>query len=80
MLTQPPPEAVGRDSTIEDKGMGSIRPGISLQKEKSMELWRESGWQLQEASGMEMGSEPRQRRFGAKPAPETKRSISLFKF
>lgn len=44
----------------------------SLQKEKRMEPWRESGWQRQEAGRMETGWEPKQRRFGAKPVSETK--------
>lgn len=44
----------------------------SLQKEKRMDPWRESGWRRKEASSMEMGSEPKQRRVGAKPVSETK--------
>lgn len=44
----------------------------SLQKEKRMELWRESRWQRQEESSKEMESEPKQRRCGAKPVSETK--------
>lgn len=34
MLTQTPPEALGRDSNTEDKGMGSIWPGITAFKRK----------------------------------------------
>lgn len=33
-LTQPPPEAPRCDSTTEDKGMGSIWPGITAFKKK----------------------------------------------
>ena len=33
-LTQPPPEALWSDSTTEDKGMGSIWPGITAFKKK----------------------------------------------
>lgn len=34
MLTQPPPAALGRDSTAEDKEMGSIWPGLTAFKKK----------------------------------------------
>lgn len=65
-LTQPLPQALRCDSTAEkQKGWAPYGQESQPSKRKRIEPWREFVWQCQEASGMEMGSQPIQHWFAA---------------